>query len=211
MENVKLNLVDLVKKNPILSTIYFKVTVAIEIVLFYVFHEYLVDDSELNLKPRLENLEIGFLKPVDIKMIALSDEVNESEEQLLNRLDNDCMCLGIKHKGSIAAYSWCNLRFFDYGSRLKFKLKDDEAYLFDARTFQSFRGKNLAPFLRYQLYLYLTEMGQTKFFSTSSILNTAAVKFKEKLQARKYRMYLYICFFKKIRFRIRLKKYFVDK
>lgn len=205
-----MNLVALIKENPFLRAIYYKITAAIEIVPFYVFREYLVDDTELNIKPRLDNYEIVFLKPVDIKMIALSEEVNESEAYLLNRIDNDCMCLGIKHKGSIAAYSWCNLRLFDYENRLKFELKDDEAYLFDMRTFQTYRGKNLAPFLRYQLYLYLEKMGRTKFFSASSTLNTSAVKFKEKLRARKYSLYLYTCLFKKFHFRIRLKKYFVD-
>jgi hypothetical protein len=160
------NLVALVEENPFLRALYNTVSALIEIVPFYVHRECLADDSELSIQPRLDNIEVGFLNPADIKMIALSEDVQQSEAELLHRLDDDC--------------------------------------------FQSYRGLNLAPFLRYQLYLHLTKMRRTKFFSGTLFLNTSAVRFKEKLRAQKVSLHVYTRFFKKFHFSIRLKNYTVD-
>jgi hypothetical protein len=187
-----MNLVTAVKEHPVLGNLYRRLTSAAEIVPYYLVREYIVEESGLGLQPKLDPLEVRFLEPAEIRAISQSPEVKESEDTLLKRLDNGCMCLGIRHKGHIVAYSWCNLKKCDYEGRLEFDLKDDEAYLFDARTFQAYRGKNLAPYLRRQLYKNLAEMGRTKFFSTTSTFNTSAMKFKEKLGAEPFRLYLYI-------------------
>ena len=187
-----MNLVTAVKEHPVLGNLYRRLTSAAEIVPYYLVREYIVEESGSGLQPKLDPLEVRFLEPAEIRAISESPEVKESEDTLLKRLDNGCMCLGIRHKGHIVAYSWCNLRKCDYEGRLEFDLKEDEAYLFDARTFQAYRGKNLAPYLRRQLYKHLAEMGRTKFFSTTSTFNTSAMKFKEKLGAKPLRLYLYI-------------------
>ena len=202
-----MNIVRMVKENPLLGFIYRRLTSVIEIVPYYLVREYLFEESELNLKPELDGFEVDFLKSLDMKAISESSEVNDSEDILLKRLDNGCICLGIKHKEDIAAYSWCNLRKCDYDGRLVFQLREDEAYLFDARTFQVYRGKKLAPYLRYQVYRHLAQMGRTKFFSTSSLLNTSAIKFKERLKARPIRLYLYINLLGKYHWNFLLKNY----
>ena len=161
-----MNLVTAVKEHAILGNLYRRLTWVAEVVPFYLVREYILEESAVGLQPRLDPLEVRFLEPAEIRAISESPEVEESEDTLLRRLDNGCMCLGIRHKGHIVAYSWCNLKKCDYQGRLDFDLKDDEAYLFDARTFQAYRGKNLAPYLRSELYKKLAEMGRTKFFST---------------------------------------------
>ena len=101
---------------------------------------------------------------------------------------------------------WCNLRKCDDES-LSFPLKDDEAYLFDARTFKVYRGKNLAPYLRYQLYKCLEQLGRTKFFSITLALDTSALNFKKKLKAKPLNLYLYVNLFQRFTWNIPLRSY----
>ncbi len=202
-----MNIVLIIKENPLLGPVYRGVTSAVEIVPYYLFREYLYEECDLNLNPRLDRIEVGFLDSSDLKAISKSPEVPDSEETLLRRLDNGCMCLGIKHEDQIAAYTWCNLEKCDYDGRLVFRLEEDEAYLFDARTFQAYRGKNLAPYLRYQLYEHLAKMGRTRFYSATSLLNASALRFKEKLRARRVRLYVYFGLFKRFTCNILLRQY----
>ena len=203
-----MNLILLIQENPFLNSFFRIITSFIKIVPFYVFLEYFHESNELNIKPKLDNYDIKILNPDDMEYIASSGEVPESEATLLDRLNNGCICYGITHEDHIAAYSWCNLNYLDYNVKLKFMLKHDEAYLFDARTFKKFRGKNLAPFLRSHVYTHLKTLGRTKYYSISLVGNKSAIKFKEKLKAKKYRLYVYICLFRKIHFTIPVKEYF---
>ena len=75
------------------------------------------------------------------------------------------------------------------------------------RTFQSYRGKNLAPFLRYKMYEYLAQKGRTVFYSTTELFNPASMKFKRKLGAKRKKLCVSICFFKKYPLNLILKKY----
>jgi hypothetical protein len=158
------------------------------------------------LKAPLDNSVTAFLEPSDMKTISASPEVSHSEDELLDRLAAGCLCLGMKHNGEIVAYSWCNLRRLSYGM-LNFPLKENEAYLFDARTFEAYRGYRLAPYLRYELYKHLAGLGRKRLFSCTSLLNTSAVKFKKRLQAKPIKVYLYFNFLDKYRFHISLKNY----
>lgn len=199
-----MNIVQIVRENPFLDYIYRKSTSIMEMVPYYLFKEYLSDESDLNLKVNLDGFEVCFLGPSDMKTISSSTEVNESEHILVERLANGCLCFGIKHDKDIAAYTWCNLRG---GLSLISPLKDDEAYLFDARTFKAYRGGNLAPYLRYQVYKHLEQMGRTKFFSITSVFNTSAINFKKKLKAKPFKLYLEIKFINKYKWKLVLKDY----
>ncbi len=96
-----MNIVGMVKENPLLVFIYRRLTSVLEIVPYYLVREYLFEESELNLKPELDGFKVDFLKSLDMKAISESSEVNDSEDILLKRLDNGCICLGIKHKEDI--------------------------------------------------------------------------------------------------------------
>lgn len=202
-----MNIVQVIRENRSLGLIYKWMIKIVEVVPYYFYKEWLQDGQQLDLKPKLDHFSVDFLDASDIKAIAAQSEVGESEEELIKRLDNGCLCLGVKSQGIVAAYTWCNLKQCSYEERLIFPLKDGEAYLFDARTFKSYRGKALAPYLRYQLYIKLVEMERSTFFSVTSTFNTSALRFKEKLNARILKLYLHICFFRSIRFNILIRNY----
>jgi hypothetical protein len=86
-------------------------------------------------------------------------------------------------------------------------LKSNEAYLTDMFTVEGFRGKNLAPFLRYKSYEMLKEMGRDTFYSISISFNTPAVRYKEKLEAKKVNLILLIQLFRKFHTIIKLKTF----
>ena len=202
-----MNIVQIIRENRFLGPIYKKMIQGVEIVPYYFYREGINDDQKLDLRPKLDNFSVDFLESSEIKSIAAHPEVDESEEELMERLASGCLCLGLKNEDTIAAYTWCNLKQCLYEERLAIPLEDDEAYLFDARTFKKYRGLALAPYLRYQLYLKLVEMGRSTFFSVTSTLNTSAVRFKEKLNAKILKLYLYIGLFRKFRLNILLKNY----
>ena len=191
---------------PILRYIKKKLYLIIEIRPYYLHQEFLLDEGTVTLEPKLGHCTLGFLTPAEIKAMSASSEVSESEDILLEWLANGCRCIGIKHDGEIAAYMWYNLRKCDH-EFLSFPLKEDEAYLFDARTFKAYKGKNLAPYLRHQLYKHLGQMGRTKFYSITKAFNTSALNFKKKLKAKPLKLYLYVKLFQRFSWNIPLKSY----
>jgi GNAT superfamily N-acetyltransferase len=202
-----MNIVMFIQENPLLRDAYGILSSVVKIVPFYIFQEFLSDEKELNLRPDLGSLQASVLEPSDIKAVSLNPEVPESEGLLLDRLAHGSICLGLKHNDDIAAYTWCNLKEFQYHPTLDITLKEDEAYLYDARTFKAYRGKNIAPYLRYQLYKYLAKTGRTKLYSYTVLFNTAAVNFKLKLKAKPIKLYLGFVFFKRYRLNILVKDY----
>lgn len=199
-----MNLVRIIRENKILNKIYNKSTALVEIVPFYLVEEYLSDDFKLDVD--LEDMETYLPDPSDMITIAENSEVPQSEADLHRRLAGGCICLAVKSRGHICAYSWCNLRNVGYRG-LIIPLKDNEAYLFDARTFRAYRGKNVAPYVRHQLYSHLKNMGRSKFYSASSYFNKAAMIFKVKLGARPVKLYLGLKLFNKYSWNILLKNY----
>ena len=199
-----MDIVSIIRDNKYLNQIYKQSTSIVEIVPFYLVEEYLSDDFKLQVD--LENMETCLPGPSDMKTIAENSEVPESEAALDKRLADGCICLAVKSKGDICAYSWCNLRNVAYRG-LIIPLKDDEAYLFDARTFNAYRGKNIAPYVRHQLYSHLKNMGRSKFYSASSYFNKAAMIFKVKLGAKPVKLYLGLKLFKKYSWNILIRTY----
>ena len=147
------------------------------------------------------------LGPEDMKTIeALDKGWSRSNDRIRALSENMEKCLGIKYNGEIAAFMWINFVEFRYKS-IVMPLKSNEAYLTDMYTVEAFRGKNLAPFLRYQSYQMLKEMGRDVLYSISICSNSPAVKFKEKLNARKLKIILYIQLFKKFHRSFTIKSY----
>ena len=71
----------------------------------------------------------------------------------------------------------------------------------------SYRGKGIAPYIRYQLYKELTKLGRNKLYSISDFFNAPAIKFKKKLNAKSHKLILFIEIFNKWRFSLLIKKY----
>jgi len=178
----------------------------ITIMPFYIFSEELFNKPLSHLEAGFEKYDKGFLGPEDMKKMAEIPFRNIREKTLLKRLEDGKVCFGMKYKGKLAAFTWCDLKSCHFkGCNLS--LKEDEAYLFDAHTLSPFRGKGIAPYIRYHLYKEMNKLGRHRFFSISECFNAPSIKFKEKLGAKKMELGLLINLFHKWHFSFRLRKY----
>jgi hypothetical protein len=177
----------------------------IEISPYYLFQEG-VEESAL---PAIKGLEpdyiTGIFLPEDMGLME-NNGSGYSPEDFLAFLKAGQKCIGIKHKGKVAAFMWINFSELKYKS-LQMHLKTNEAYLWNMFTQEDYRGKNLAPYLRYKSYEMLHEMGRDTLYSISEYYNTPAIKFKRKLNARILKLSLYIRLFKKFEWNFTLKSF----
>lgn len=180
--------------------------IGIRITPYYIVQEGLFDKKLPHLETGFDEYDVGFLKPKDMKMISSIPGRNVTEEILLSRLKDGNLCFAVKHQGQLAAFTWCNLRESTFPKGSTFQLKDNEAYLFDAYTLMSFRGKGIAPYMRYQLYKELAKLGKSTLFSISDSHNIPSIKFKKKLNAKFLKKHLYIQLFNSRCFNLLLKK-----
>lgn len=109
--------------------------------------------------------------------------------------ENGQSCIALTHENKIAAYMFVETKDFVFRHRL-FKLDDDEVYLLNMYTFESFRGQNCAPYLRYKSYGLLKEQGIRNIYSISAYFNKSSIKFKNKLNAINLKLFLSIELFK---------------
>jgi ribosomal protein S18 acetylase RimI-like enzyme len=173
---------------------------------FYLFEEKLPKKDNFSFNRVYAKYDTGFLKRDNMKEISIMPGRDVSEDTLLARLKEGQLCFGLKHKESIVAFNWCDLD--GYHSRYyPITLNNNEAYLYDAYTLPSFRGRGIASFLRYQLYKELVKLGKTRFYSLSQCFNMPAIRFKQKLNARLCKLVVYCKIFNKYQLRMVLKKY----
>ena len=123
---------------------------------------------------------------------------------------NHMSYIGLKHKGEIAAFMIIVLGDFNYHKKV-IRLNKNEAYLTHMYTFEEHRGKNLAPYLRYQSYLNLRDQGKDMIYSITQYFNTSSKRFKRKLNARNLQLYMYIILFKKYHYHFLLRNYDTDR
>jgi hypothetical protein len=178
----------------------------LKIVPFYITRESLNDKVELNLEPKIKPITYGFLTPSEVKDLYSDEELKNVVKEADTWLGSGCLCFALKHNQEYAAYMWCNLRECN-SDFSPFPLKPGEAYLFRARTMSAYRGRNLAPFLRYELYKKLIEKGYTTFYSITEYLNAPSVSFKRKLKAQHIKLCFYVGLFHKRLLYLTLKEY----
>jgi hypothetical protein len=150
----------------------------------------------------LRSLDIEELKLI----ISHSHLVVSDREEMIKGLNNGQLCIGLEHNNEIAAYMFIELNDFTFNHRT-FKLKDNEAYLLNMWTLHSFRGNNLAPYLRYQSYQMLKEQGRDVKFSITQYFNKSSIKFKKKLNSKHLKLYLSIVLFKKYYWNLLIREY----
>jgi hypothetical protein len=148
---------------------------------------------------------VEFLDAKDMKIIG-NNARGYSEKDFLSRLADGKLCLGLKHHDNIATFMWINLRECTY-EPVNMPLGEGEVYLTDMYTMESYRGKNLATYLRYRSYDILKKMGRYKLFSVTEYFNTSATKYKQKLNPKKLKLVLYMRFFKRFKWSFTLKSY----
>lgn len=180
--------------------------IGLKIVPYYITREYLDDKAGLNLEPKIKPITCSFLSSAEVKELYSQAEIRDLTNESAAWLKDECLCFALKYQQEYAAYMWCNLRYCN-SDLSPFPLKKGEAYLFRARTMDAYRGKNLAPFLRYELYRKLAEMGHTQFYSVTECFNAPAVSFKKKLKAQNVKLCFYAGLFHRRLVNITLKKY----
>lgn len=152
-----------------------------------------------------KNFEISTFGESEINHIK-NAIIGIEQKDLLADLKKGEICIGLKNKGEIAAYMFIKCKPFTFRKRF-FDLKSTESYLHSMYTFESFRGKNLAPYLRYQSYKVLEDNGVTDYFSVSEYFNKSTIKFKKKLNSEPVKLYLSLVLFKRWTMNFTLKTY----
>ena len=201
-----INFVLKIQENKTLLKAYHIVSSLVQVIPYYIMKEVFVDHDELSIIPRVEDLEISVLTRDDMAYLGNHKEGSASTEQYNRMIDSGCICLAAKHKGEIASYSWADQRYLTYKGKT-IVLKQNEAYLFDARTYKAFRGKNLAPYVRHELYKLLRQRGVDRFLSITLLSNTASMRFKQKVGANPIDMFLYVGLLRKFHMHFHLKNY----
>jgi len=146
-----------------------------------------------------------YLDQKELEKICL-DIPGFNTDEMITGMKNGQLCVGLMHQGQCVAFMFIELNDFVFRHRT-FQLANDEAYLLNMWTLHAYRGKNIAPYLRYQCYLLLAEMGRGTPYSITAYFNKSSRRFKEKLQAKNLNLYLYIGFFKKFHWNFLLKNY----
>lgn len=155
----------------------------------------------------LKDCEFSLFGREDIEAISrLPERQYIGAAYVLNNFDKGKKCVGVKYKGEIAGCSWFSFE----GGYAQFNsdaLRDNEAYLFDVYVLKAFRGKNLAPMLRYKSYAILKEMGRDTCYSVTECFNTPSRKVKQKLGAQYVFLGLQVSLFGKFKRRWILRRY----
>ena len=179
--------------------------VGIVITPFYWVQEGMNFTKAPDIKGAITDYKVEFLEAEDLKNI--SDNIHGySAALLLSDLEEGNLCLGLKHNNDIASFMWIYLKECSYMS-VNISLKNDEAYLTSMYTIESFRGNNLAPYLRYKSYEILKKMGRDKIYSVSEFFNSSAIRYKQKLNAKNLKLVFYIQIFKRLKWSLTLKTY----
>jgi hypothetical protein len=172
---------------------------------YYLFMEGMDPFKIPEIKGNITDFSVEFLEEGDMKSLG-SKARGYSEQELLSWLRKGQKCLCLKYKGDVAAFMRIHLAQCDF-EPINLPLKENEVYLTDMYTLESFRGNNLAPYLRYRSYEILKKMGRTTIYSVVEYFNTPAMKYKQKLNGKKIKFVLYISLFKRLKRSIILKKY----
>ena len=176
----------------------------IDIMPYYWVHEETIPTSEPKVRTT-QNFTFKTLTPSELDSILdHSDIINE--KKIHQSFKNGHKCVGLIHEENIAAYMFIELNSFEIKKR-KFELNSNEAYLLNMYTLHDYRGKNLAPYLRYQCYRFLEHQGITTYYSVSNYFNKSAIKFKKKLNSRPLKLFMSIELFNAVQWNFRLKTY----
>lgn len=143
-----------------------------------------------------KDFTFDFLTADEVRAIAKIPGRGITEQTVLGKYEKGKLCYGAKYKGNIAAFTWVDLEEC-HCKYNRFPLRSNEAYLFDMWTMKPFRGKNIAPYLRYRTYQVLLEMKREVFYSITEYFNTPSIMFKKKLGAACRALCLYLELFEK--------------
>jgi hypothetical protein len=165
--------------------------IGLTIAPYYLTRESASENLKVSFPSDLGSIRCGFLTLPEIGTIYSNSETRGYAALASTFKNDDCLCFAIKQDQEIMAFMWCNLTRCN-SSFNSFFLTEDEAYLFNAHTYKKYRGFNLAPYLRCEIYKYLKEIGRTRIFSYTEYFNAPAVNFKKKIKAKHVKLGIHI-------------------
>jgi ribosomal protein S18 acetylase RimI-like enzyme len=180
----------------------------IQVIPFYYVKELLPADIPTRLTALPEGFEFGVFGEPEIAIIAKFPEHGEtaSEQLVLERFKRGHTCVGMKHQGEIVAFTWFALDA-THSKIHPLAMQPNEAYLFNMYVVPEVRGHNLASILRYKSYEILRNMGRDTFYSITLTSNQASWRFKQKLNAQRMFLGVYVDLFGKFEGRWILRRY----
>ena len=171
---------------------------------YYWFQEIENSCEEPKIRGNIKDYEIVYISSDEIKIM---DKIRGFNAQKLeHNMNKGQLCIGLKHNREIASLLFVELHNFEYKNRF-FELEKHAAYLLNLYTFDAYKGKNLAPYLKYHCFKLLEKYEIDKLYSIISYFNTSSLKVKKKLRARKLKLYLYVGLFKKRHWNFLLKDF----
>lgn len=172
---------------------------------YYWVQEEFTPCEEPKIKGDASAYNVRYLNLEELKTIAINLPEQLAKE-VVDSFKKGQLCIGLEHNNEIAAYTFVEINDFVFNQK-SYPLKDNEAYLLNMWTFHQYRGKNLAPYLRYQAYQLLKEQGRNIKYSITEYFNKSSIKFKAKLNSKHQKLILSIILFKKFYWNFLLKEY----
>lgn len=196
----------IISRHLILERLFYRLKSIIRIIPYYLVEEG-VSGDDAAIKPKIDasRLVVGPLNESDMKALSQNPETDLPEKRYVDRLKKGWHCMGIRYNESVVAYLWYSLKNGE--DILPIQLNRNEAYITDVRTFKAFRGKNLAPYLRFELYKYLRKMGRNKFYSITFCYNEPALGVMNKIRAKRAKLFLCVRIAGKFSWNIVLKSF----
>lgn len=174
---------------------------------------YWIDVEGLHLckEPKIrDDSKLYHIGPIEKKVvIKLYQNLHWNTAELLDRLQSDYQAVGLFRQNVLTAFMLMRYESFSFrGNRIN--LSEDEAYLENMYTYEDYRGRNLAPYLRYQGYKMLAGAGKVRCFSITQYFNKSSQKFKAKLNAEHSEFWLHLGLFNKFKWNLLLKRYSIS-
>lgn len=176
--------------------------IGVEIIPYYWEREYVRPCAQPKIKGNSLEYSIKIFGIEELKIIYPNRFIENYE-----KLKKGHLWVGIMHNDKIAVHSQVELHGLLIEREKYIEFKENEAYLMGMYTVKQYRGRNLAPYLRYHIYKILKEQGRCNIYSITDYFNQSSLKFKKKLNSEHIKLHLYINLFKKYKWNFILKKY----
>jgi hypothetical protein len=163
---------------------------------YYFVRERLQPEIDLPAFADVSKYEVRDLTESDMDVMARQSMGRHSTAKLVQNLRNGKRSIGIFFDGDLVAYCWFRFDCAPVPTWMTdlIRLRPDEAYLFDTQVLPAYRGRRLAPLIRYRVYEALNELGRSRLYSISLAFNASTRRFKGRLHARESELRLLIGF-----------------
>jgi len=169
-------------------------TIGLVIYPYFLVHERIQPGMEPKDPGDGDDYRVRYLTETDMEFVANHPVNRRSVEALVEKLRSGSQSLGFFVNGELAAWTWFRLDRVPIPLWMNdlFRLENDEAYLFDAYVVPAYRGRRLAPLVRYRAYQELQNIGRHRLYSITLAFNASSRRFKQRLQGKETELRLLI-------------------